>query len=90
MSTIVREICRQQQFLGVTVARTSLASHNVSRNRIGNHECKLCFKTTIQGIHKMEEIIIYFNLKVKLTKIMIFLGTPESYHKHPEGTCTQC
>jgi hypothetical protein len=43
----------------------------------------------IQGIHKIKEIIIYFNLKVKLTKIMIFLGTPERYHKHPEGTYTQ-
>jgi hypothetical protein len=59
-----------------------------SGKHIGNIERKLCFKTNIQGIHKIE-IIIYFNLKLKLTKIITFLGTPERYHKHPEGTCTQ-
>ena len=37
----------------------------------------------------MKQIIIYFNLNVKLTKITTFLGTPERYHKHPEGICTQ-
>jgi hypothetical protein len=43
----------------------------------------------MQRIHKMNGIIIYFNLKLQLTKIITFLRTPERYHKHPEVTCTQ-
>jgi hypothetical protein len=37
----------------------------------------------------MKEIIINFNLKLNLTKIMTFLGIPERYHKPPEGICTK-
>ena len=50
MSTVVSEICRQQQFLTVTVARNSLLRTTFSRNHIGNIDCKLCFKTNIQGV----------------------------------------
>jgi hypothetical protein len=50
---------------------------------------KILKSRNVQGIHKMKETIIYFNLKVKITTITIFLETPEGYHKHPEGTYTQ-